>query len=64
MEILILNRVDIVDAVQRCGSFFGLALLLFQRSQFFEDSRILAAHLFVVRQHIDRGLLIPPGEVC
>ena len=64
MQIFIMDRVDIVDAVQRRCSLFRLAQLFFQRSQFFEDCRILAAHLFIVREHFCRGLLVALSEVC
>jgi hypothetical protein len=63
MQALIMDRVDVVDAVQCCGRLLLFAQFFFQRCQFFERARVIAADLFIFSEYEFRGLLVALRQV-
>ena len=46
MQIFIVDRIDVVDALQRRGRVFGMTQLLFERGQLLERIRDLRPPIF------------------
>ena len=64
MQFFIMDRVDIVNAIQRRRGLLWLAQLLLERGELFKSGRVTAADLLILDEDGFGRLLVALGQVC